>query len=138
MEYMYGNNYGSGAQFSGAVIIVTLIIFAMAVIAMVLNYIGMWKVFKKAGIAGWKSLIPFYNSYLLYQIAMGNGWLFLLCIVPIANLIISIMCMFSLARAFRAGSGFAIGLIFLYPVFILMLGAGKYQYMGAKDNVYPV
>ena len=31
----------------------------------VLLIIGMWKVFEKAGVAGWKSLIPFYNIFVL-------------------------------------------------------------------------
>lgn len=36
----------------------------------VLGIAGRWKVFEKAGKEGWKSLIPFYSSYCLYDIAL--------------------------------------------------------------------
>ncbi len=35
----------------------------------VVYVIGTWKVFTKAGIAGWKSIIPIYNTYLQFKIS---------------------------------------------------------------------
>ena len=45
----------------------------------ILTIIAMWKIFSKAGIAGWKALIPFYNGYLQYKLAWKGSifWLFL-------------------------------------------------------------
>ena len=37
-------------------------------IVMVLNIVGQWCVFKKAGEKGWKVLIPFYNKYTMLKI----------------------------------------------------------------------
>lgn len=34
----------------------------------VLFTVAMWKIFEKAGVEGWKSLIPLYSTYLLYKI----------------------------------------------------------------------
>ena len=45
--------------------------------------------------------------------------------------IISIMYSVKLARAFGRGTGFAIGLIFLPPIFMLILGFGDDRYYGA-------
>lgn len=44
-----------------------------AVIASLIFYIVLvianWKIFTKAGEAGWKSIIPIYNGYILYKIS---------------------------------------------------------------------
>lgn len=50
---------------------ITLTLFILLVITVTA---GMWKVFKKAGYAGWKCLIPFYNLYLLADIAGLKSW----------------------------------------------------------------
>ena len=49
------------------------------VIWYVLVLIARWKVFDKAGIAGWKSLIPLYSDYCTYKIAWKTMffWIFL-------------------------------------------------------------
>ena len=39
-------------------------------IALLFIYIAKWKIFRRAGFAGWKCLIPFYGGYLTYKI----GW----------------------------------------------------------------
>lgn len=40
----------------------------------ILTIVALWKLFSKAGEAGWKCLIPVYNIYTLYQIARNNGF----------------------------------------------------------------
>ena len=75
-------------------------------IVSILVIVAQWKIFTKAGEHGWASIIPFYNNYVLFKIAMGNGWLFLLCLVPVVNFVILIVCMFKLAKAFGLDFGF--------------------------------
>lgn len=89
-----------------------------------------WKFFVKAGEPGWAALIPFYNTYVLFKIAWGNGWKFLLLLIPIANIVFSIMVNVKLAKAFGKGGGFAVGLILLPVVFYPILGFGSAQYEG--------
>lgn len=98
----------------------------------VLTLVAMWKLFVKAGKAGWKCLIPFYNTYCLYDIAWGNGWLFLLMFVPCVNIVVGIMMLFKLAKAFGQGTGFGFGLLFLNTIFILILGFGSAEYVGPQ------
>ncbi len=98
----------------------------------VLTLVAMWKLFVKAGKAGWKCLIPFYNPYCLYDIAWGNGWLFLLMFVPCVNVVVGIMMLFKLAKAFGQGTGFGFGLLFLNTIFILILGFGSAEYVGPQ------
>lgn len=49
---------------------------------MVLAVVALWKMFEKAGEPGWAALIPFYNAYVLFKISWGNGWFFLLSVIP--------------------------------------------------------
>lgn len=47
-------------------------IFSIAVA--VLMIIAMWKLFVKAGEAGWKAIIPVYNNYILFKISWKRKW----------------------------------------------------------------
>ena len=121
----------------------------------ILQIIANWKIFTKAGEAGWKSIIPVYGDYVSYKIAWQPAYFWLsfilgivasclsgmdnesMMILGIAGLIriilavISILYCIKLSRAFGRGIGFAIGLIFLQPIFLLILGFGGDQYYGA-------
>lgn len=103
-------------------------LFWLAII--VVSIVAMWKIFTKAGELGWKSIIPVYHIYILYKIAWGNGWVFLALIVPIVNFVVAIMLQFKLARAFGKSAGFAMGLIFLGPIFQIILGLDDSKYIG--------
>lgn len=89
-----------------------------------------WRIFTKAGYAGWKCLIPFYSAYCLCEMAIGTGWLFLLTFVPIANVILTFLLNIKLAKAFGKGVGFGIGIIFLPIIFYPMLAFGNSDYQG--------
>jgi len=92
---------------------------------------GMWKVFTKAGKPGWAAIIPIYNVVVLLQIAGKPLWWIVLLFIPIVNFVIAVMVMISLAKAFGKGTGFALGLLFLSPIFIPILGFSDAQYIGA-------
>ena len=94
--------------------------------------IGLWKVYVKAGKPGWACLVPFYSQYCLFDIAFGNGWLFLLSFIPCVTIVMAIILCFKLAKAFGRGVGFGFGLLLLYPVFIMILGFGKSEYIGPQ------
>lgn len=100
------------------------------VIINALFIVAWWKIFEKAHEAGWKSLIPFYNEYILFKIAWGNGVLFLLMFIPFVNIIIAIILEVKLAKAYGHSGGFAVGLIFLSNIFTLILAFDSSQYIG--------
>ncbi|HEU4326964.1 MAG TPA: DUF5684 domain-containing protein [Roseiflexaceae bacterium] len=99
---------------------------------------GLWKVFTKAGQPGWAAIIPIYNYYILLKIAGKPGWWLLLLIIPFVNFVIMILTMIDLAKAFGKGTGFALGLIFLSPIFIPLLGFGDAKYIGIEGSPRPV
>ena len=47
---------------------------------LILTVVGKWKVFKKAGKNGWEALIPYYNTWVLCEIADIKWWFFLIII----------------------------------------------------------
>lgn len=98
----------------------------------VLTLIAWWKLFVKAGKPGWAAIVPFYNTYCMYDITFGNGWLFLLTFVPCVNFVILIMMQFKLAKAYGQSTGFGFGLLFLNTIFVLILGFGKSEYIGPQ------
>ena len=111
---------------AAGLIVYYIIVLAIAVLVLA----GMWKIFVKAGKPGWGAIVPFYNLYCLFEMSFGNGWLFLLTLVPCVNVVMEILVMVKLAKAFGKGGGFAVGLIFLPVIFIPMLGFGDADYVG--------
>lgn len=95
-----------------------------------LMIVAMWWIFAKAGEAGWKAVVPFYNTYILYKITWGNGLYFLLLLIPCVNIVIQIITSVKLAKVFGKGIGFTLGLIFLGPVFQLILAFDSSEYQG--------
>lgn len=100
-----------------------------AVIA-ILFVIAGWRVFEKAGEAGWKILIPIYNTIVLLKIVGRPWWWVLLMLIPIVGFVIWIVVAIGLSKSFGHGGGFAVGLIFLPFIFGLILGLGGDRYVG--------
>lgn len=102
--------------------------FLLSLIITVASIAGLWKIFEKANIEGWKSIIPFYNAYCLFEITWGKGWYFLLCLIPLVNIVILVMTMNKLAQSFGKGVSYTIGLLLLNPIFTIILGFGDAEY----------
>lgn len=141
-----------------SVIITSAIVWLLLIIAN-------WKIFKKAGEAGWKSLIPIYNIYILFKISGVRAWFWYDIVVTIIcaivagcaggieydanlqmvgnpsmvailalifsvvfNCIVTIYLYYRLAKAFKKGIGYMLGLIFFPNIFTLILGFGSAKY----------
>lgn len=92
---------------------------------------GLWKVFAKAGKPGWAAIVPIYNIVVLFQIAGKPVWWLVLLFIPVVNIIVMILAWVGVAKAFGKGTGFAIGLLLLSPIFVPLLGFSDAQYVGA-------
>ena len=91
---------------------------------------GWWKIFTKAGEAGWKSIIPVYNFIVILKIVGRDWWWVILMLIPIVNFIMLIIVSLDLAKSFGRGTGFGIGLAFLSFIFAPILGFGSDTYKG--------
>lgn len=145
-----------------AVIGTYLIVFLAAVVFRIVVW---WRIFSKAGEAGWKGIIPVYCDYTIFKIswkpvffwitiglsvvagvlssiataanAIGNVsavaviCALLMIVIYVAIAIIYIIQTHKLSKSFGHGVGFTLGLIFLHPIFLLILAFGSSEYQGA-------
>ena len=110
-----------GAVAGFAVVYVAFVVLAIA---------AFWKVFTKAGEAGWKAIVPIYNVYVLLKIVGRPAWWLILMLIPFVNLIVWIIVAIDLAKSFGKSTGFAVGLILIAPIFMMILGFGNATYVG--------
>lgn len=151
---------GLGA-FVGMLAGLGMAIFVVGLVLFVLTVIAWWRIFTKAGEKGWKSLIPFYNIYILFKIAGRSFWKYfglavglgiaegiadavastvVATIFGIATLVLAIYVIIELVKMYHGlstkfghGAGFTVGLVFLNTIFMLILGFGSSQYQ-ANNN----
>jgi hypothetical protein len=90
--------------------------------------VASWALYEKADEPGWTMLIPIYNTYVLHRIADKPGWWLILYVVPVVNLVITIVVFLALAEKFGKGIGYAFGLIFLSFIFLPLLAFGDAEY----------
>lgn len=124
-----------------------LIVFLLIIIAFYVVYaIGLAKLFNKAGEEGWKAIIPFYNTFVLIQIAGLNWWYFLIAIsgticsilkingldtlCNLAALAVNFFVFYNLAKKMKQQPvGFGVAGIFVAPIAAMILGfSSKYTY----------
>ncbi len=124
----------------------------------VLSIAAWWKIFKKAGQPGWKSIVPLYNGHVLCSLCWKPiyFWITVICtavssgisqylqqsgqtnvLLAILSLVLMIVAAvlsaklnFKLAKSFGKGTGFGVGLWLLHTVFAYILAFGKAQYVG--------
>lgn len=151
---MFNDSY-SDSSFAGALVAIIFIALAMAILLVV----AQWKIFTKAGKPGWHSIIPYLNVYDIYEIcwsknmaivgvvllilsSLGSGTTSisesdsssvlntLIGIASFAYFVVNIVCQVKLAKSFGKSGAFAIGLIFLSPIFLCILAFGDSYYVG--------
>ena len=134
-------------------------IVTLGILYVVLRAIANWKVFTKAGVAGWKSLIPFLAEYEEFKLCWkgsyglitaillavvnyitssvnnpANWMIAVAAILGIIALVFSCMQSLRLSRAFGKSRLFGVGLFLLGPIFRLILGFGGARYAGHPDR----
>lgn len=112
-DYIAWDMWDDLAKLFGNSLVILLIIVILTV--------SCWKLFQKAGYHGWEAIVPFYNNYILAEIAMGNGWLCLLTFVPCVGGIYSVVVTWKLGKAFQMGTLFCLGLLFFPYIFFPIL-----------------
>ena len=98
----------------------------------ILVAISNYLLFKKAGYAGWKSLIPFYNLYIQQCITFGyeKRWFILLLLIPLVGPLYGIYLVYSFGRSFGLSALQAVVYVFFTPIFNLYLAfndGSRYQ-----------
>lgn len=120
-----------------------IVFFGIIAIAFYVVYvIALAKLFKKAGEDGWKAIIPFYNVFVLIQIAGLNWWYFLIAIsgtivnildidglstvTLLASRIVNAFCFYNIAKKTKQNqTGYAIAAAFVPGIMALVVGLSK-------------
>ena len=143
------------AILGGAALATTAIIgatVAAGLIRYLMTAIGYSKMYRKAGVAGYKAFIPVYNTYNNYKIAMNGKMFFLYAALfllfnatagatslavqlaaaaaGIALLVVDVKRNVKMAKLFGKGFGTGIALIFFPGITSMILGLGKAEFLG--------
>ena len=122
-------------------VIITLIIVAFVIVCIVAE----WNLFKKAGKNGWEAIIPFYNTYVLVEIAGLNWWYFLIAIsgtilgfvgidglgtlTTLAGAAVNFFIFYNLAKRMKKSEvAYGVLAIFFAPIMAMILGFSKDKY----------
>jgi len=62
---------------------------------------GLWGIFEKAGEAGWKVLVPFYNLYIWLKIIRKPMWWYIFLIIPFINVFVILLMIVEILKAFK-------------------------------------
>lgn len=108
----------------------TGILVVVYIVVIIFEIAALWQVFVKAGEAGWKAIIPIWNTLIILKIVGRHWWWIFLFIIPIVNIIAWIIVALDWSKSYAKGVGFGIGLFFLNFIFVPILGFGSARYVG--------
>jgi|SRR6218665_205443 len=109
-------------------IVLAQLIFSVIVFIVMINIIGMWKIYQKAGEKGWASIVPFYNIIVMLKIVDKPSWWLIMLLIPFVNVVFAIMITYELSKRFGKYDYFVFGLILLPFIFYPILGFGDDEY----------
>jgi signal peptidase I len=100
--------------------------FTIFIVATIGWHIGLYGMFKKAGIQGWKAFIPFYNTWCMVEKMNLKKYWFFLQLIPIAGQFITIWILIKFVEHFgRFGFWHHAATVFLPFVYLPYLGFSK-------------
>ena len=99
------------------------------------TFVGLMLVFRKAGIAMWKALVPVWNFWLWIRMC-GKSFMWIVWIlVPGINIFMFLLLVSETCRVFRRNNFFEMLLAILFPfVYLPLLGLGKWTYHDVKSD----
>lgn len=97
--------------------------------------LGLWFVFKKAGVAPWKALVPIYNIVVWIKVCGKNWHWYLYFLVPAINIFTFLLLVVETAKVFRRYGFWEQTFAVIFPwIYLPILGFNKAQYADPADN----
>jgi hypothetical protein len=100
-----------------------------------INIVAFWKIFEKAGIPGWKSIIPVYNLINFLAIINKPWYWILFLLIPGLHLIIPIWGIILLGERFGKSDLFIIGMQLFGFIMIPILAFNNDRYISPNQTV---
>ncbi|MBQ9417946.1 MAG: signal peptidase I [Bacteroidales bacterium] len=87
---------------------------------------GLWLVFRKAGVAGWKAVVPVYNVVVWIKVCGKSRWWYLYFLVPAINVFTFLLLVVETAKVFRRYSFWEQTFAVIFPwIYLPLLGGLK-------------
>jgi hypothetical protein len=109
---------------SAAIAALIMFTFIFIIIFYILISIMLARIFRKAGVEGWKAWVPVYNTWVTLEIGGQKGWWALLLFIPIANIIATVflyIAMYNIGLHLNKEDYFILWAIFLPVVWYAWL-----------------
>lgn len=113
---------------SGAFFLVILLSLLFLIVNYVVYSYFLGRVFKKAGVAGWKAWIPVYSTWITLELGGQKGFWAVLLLVPFVNIAASVflyIAMYQIGVNFGKDGVFVLLAIFLTLVWVIWLALDK-------------
>ncbi|MCK4569637.1 MAG: signal peptidase I [Bacteroidales bacterium] len=91
----------------------------VAIIFLIIFIAGLWKIFDKAGHAGWKAIVPFLNIYIWLKIIKKPIWWYIFVLVPFINVFVILLMVVEILKCFGKESIGAQALGVIFPFFYI-------------------
>jgi signal peptidase I len=110
--------------------------FVFLVLFVLLPTIGLWKLFEKAGQAGWQAIVPVYNAYIMIKLSGKPVWWIALFVIPGINLLVLTGIVIDFLKSFGkfSMSEHAAGVLLPF-IYLPVWGSDKgTQYLGPSES----
>lgn len=125
------------AMFAGLFAMFGIFFIVVGLAILIFYLIGLWKLFQKAGRNGWEAIVPFYNTWVLTEIA-GLAWWYALIIIfsdifggtnaedslgfilSVCSIVAKFFIFYNISKKLHKDTGFAI-LMTIFPVIMVPL-----------------
>ena len=107
----------------------------LILILCIISLAALWTLYKKGGKNGWEAIVPFYTDFVMCDMAYGNGWIFLIGLIPVVSIIFDTYTLYRFAKLYKGcGTGMALGCAFIPFIFLPILAWEKgYDYVGREN-----
>ena len=114
-----------------SVALVLLVLFTIS------SFAGYYRLFEKAGHAGWQALIPFYNVYIHLQIIGKPKWWVAYMFIPIVNIFVLVGIYIEFLRSFGSERLWqhAVGTVFFFIYLPILAFDPKVKYLGPTSEL---
>lgn len=129
-------NVSYSTQDPAEVMMIFLVSLIFLLVVLAVCIVPTWKIYQKAGYKGWECIVPYYNNYTYAKMCFGNGWLFLLMLVPCVNIGFIFVEQWKFCKSFGKGIGFYIMSLFFPIIALYILAFGSAVYVGYNSQSY--
>ena len=92
--------------------------------------------YMKGGYSGFTPFIPFYGQYAYFDIVFGNGWLFLISLIPVVGIIYFLYSLYKLGKVFGKSGKLTLFLPFILLPIIAFSDRAVYTGPSKKYKLY--